>query len=161
RAVKELPISSYVIEWAPILGRSRGGHGEILMRRLKLSTLILLIVILALGFALVVQQRREARLRAALELYRARGQEKLLDRLGEPLSLTYPDGSPLEVVLKQIKSKTRGPRLPSGIPIYADPIGLTEANVTMSSPVKTPATDEELSLGEQLKRIFEPLGLAW
>jgi hypothetical protein len=131
------------------------------MRRLKLSTLILLIVIFSLGLALVAQQRREVRLRAALEMYRDRGQEKLLDRLGEPFSLTYPDGSPLEVVLKQVKSQTRGPRLPSGIPIYADPIGLTEANVTISSPVKTPATKEDLSLGEQLRRIFEPLGLSW
>jgi hypothetical protein len=131
------------------------------MRRLKLGTLILLIVILALGFALVVQQRREARLRSALELYRDRGQEKILDHLAESSALTYPDGSSLEDLLKQIRIQTRGTRLPGGIPIYVDPLGLTEANVTMISPVKALATNEELSLGERLKRILEPLGLAW
>src|SRR4051812_11356276 len=96
---------------------ARRDHGEILMRRLKLSTLILLIVILALGFALVVQQRREARLRSALELYRDRGQEKILDHLAGSSALTYPDGSTLEDLLKQIKNQTRGIRLPGGIPI--------------------------------------------
>jgi hypothetical protein len=138
----------------------RGNHGESLMRRFKLGTLILLIVIFALGLALFVQQRREARLKSALTLYRDRGHEKILEHLIEPIVLVYTDQAPLEDVLKQIKDRTKGARLPNGIPIYVDPIGLTEADLTLISPVKTPATKEELSLGEQLQRILKPLGLA-
>jgi hypothetical protein len=131
------------------------------MRRWRFSTLILLVVILALGFALIVQQRREAELRGALELFRDRGHETLLDRLAEPLALDYPDETPLEVVLKQMKTKTARGRLPGGIPIYVDPIGLSEADATMLSPVKGPKGEERPTLGDELRMILDQLGLAW
>ncbi len=131
------------------------------MRRWRFSTLLLLIVILALGFALVAQQRREAKLRAALDLFRNRGHETMLDRLAEPLALDYPEDAPLEVVLKQIKTRTVRASLPIGIPIYVDPIGLSEADATMLSPVKKPKVEERPTLGEELRMILDPLGLAW
>lgn len=131
------------------------------MRRWNLRTLILVIVVFALGFALFAQQRREARLRSALDLYRDRGHERILDLLDEPLALSYPSDQSLEDVMKQIKTRTKGNRLPSGIPIYVDPIGLSEAGVTMSSPAKPAASPQDRTLGEELTQILEPLGLAW
>ncbi|WP_165250314.1 hypothetical protein [Paludisphaera soli] len=131
------------------------------MRRWRFSTLILLVVIFALAFALAAQQRREARLRMALDVYRDRGQEKILDQLDRPLALDYPEDTPLEVVLKQIKTRTAGAIRPGGMPIYVDPIGLSEADATMRSPVKRPTPEDEPTLGEDLRRILDPLGLAW
>jgi hypothetical protein len=130
------------------------------MRRFKLGTLILWIMVLALVMALFIQQRRERRLQSLLAIYRDRGHEALLDRMTEPVALVYADDTPLEDVLKQIKPRTKGPGLPNGIPIYVDPIGLQEANVSMMSPVKFVAMSEDMPLEEFLRRMLKPLGLA-
>ncbi len=55
--------------------------------------------------------------------------------LDRPLAMTFPQETPLEDVVAYIKSSTRGEHLPDGIPIYVDPVGLTEAEKTMSSPI--------------------------
>lgn len=134
-----------------------------LVRRIRLSTLLLLIMIVALGFGLFVQWRREEQLQATLATYRDTRQEGIFDLLVGPIPLSYPDGAPLDVVLKEIKLQTAGPsaKLPTGIPIYVDPLGLQEAQRTLSSPVKRPSTSEKLSLAEHLRRVLDPLGLAY
>jgi hypothetical protein len=129
--------------------------------RLRLSTLLLLIVIMALGFGLIVQQRKEARLQAALALYRNQAAETILETLEQPIVLAYSNGMTLEDVLKQVKAVTRRPKLPSGVPIYIDPVGLQEAERTLSVPIKTAPPEGELSLREQLRRLLKPLGLAF
>src|SRR5262245_35925911 len=59
------------------------------------------------------------------------------------------------------KASAAQPKLsPAGIPIYVDPIGLSEANKTMTSIVKRPPSDEKLTLREHLKLALKPLGLA-
>ncbi len=131
------------------------------MRRFKLGTLIVWIVILALSLALYIQQRREARLKSALAIYRNRGQEEIQERLAQATSLIYPDETPLEDVLKQVRNLTKGGRLPSGIPIYVDPLGLTEADKTMMTPVKAVRANEYSTLREQLQQILKPLGLGF
>jgi hypothetical protein len=131
------------------------------MRRFKLRTLIVWIVILALTLALFIQQRREARLKAALAIYRNRGQEEIQERLERSTSLIYPDETPLDDVLKQVKNLTKGGSLPSGMPIYVDPLGLTEADKTMMTPVKAVRSDGYLTLREQLQQILKPLGLGF
>ena len=49
----------------------------------------------------------------------------------------------------------------AGIPIYVDPIGLQEAERSMNSTVQRPPSADTLTLGEHLRRILEPLGLAY
>ncbi len=53
------------------------------------------------------------------------------------------------------------PRLTSGIPIYVDPIGLQEAEKSMTSPVRRPPSAEKLTLGKQLKIALDSLDLAY
>ena len=54
--------------------------------------------------------------------------ERLLDALDQPFKLTYPTHAAFEVFLKDIKLHSAGgTKLPAGIPIYVDPIGLSEA----------------------------------
>src|SRR5262249_62038450 len=50
----------------------------------------------------------------------------ILAKLDEPISMSFANETPLEDVLKYIKSATQGPN-DSGIPIYVDPDGLNEA----------------------------------
>jgi len=58
----------------------------------------------------------------------------VLKKLDEPVSMSFANETPLADVLAYIKSATAGPK-DTGIPIYVDPIGLQEADITMTSPV--------------------------
>jgi hypothetical protein len=130
--------------------------------RLRLGTLLLLALAAGLGLGLVVQQRRVARLRAVLAPYRDPRQEAMLDALEAPVPLSWPDDTPLDEVLKQLKARTTGlPGLPAGFPIYVDPLGLQEAEQTLSVQVKALPPGGPLPLAESLRRVLEPLGLAF
>ena len=50
--------------------------------------------------------------------------------------MKFTDETPLEDVIKHIKDSTKSSDMPSGIPIYIDPIGLSEADKTMASPIR-------------------------
>lgn len=56
--------------------------------------------------------------------------------LDRPLRMPFIHETPLEDVIKYIQSKTQGPGMPEGIPIYVDPLGLQEAEKTTSSTVR-------------------------
>ena len=58
----------------------------------------------------------------------------VLKKLDEPVSMSFPNDTPLADVLKYIQSALAGSN-DKGIPIYVDPVGLQEAEVTMTSPV--------------------------
>ncbi len=138
------------------------------MRRIRLVTLILLIVIIAQGLALYVQHRRAEQLRSALLLYRNHAQEEMLDTLEEEYDFAetgwgpaYGKAMPLEDVLMMVKRRTKGTWLPKGFPIYVDPVGLEEAGKTMTSPVGTEPAKGPLRLGDHLRRILKPMGLAY
>jgi hypothetical protein len=60
--------------------------------------------------------------------------QSTLLRLEAPISMSFSNETPLEDVLKYIKSATQGSR-DTGIPIYVDPLGLNEARKSMTSPV--------------------------
>jgi hypothetical protein len=47
------------------------------------------------------------------------------------------------------------------MPIYVDPNGLQEAEVTPTAPVKAQAPDATLPLKIKLQRALDPLGLAF
>lgn len=59
----------------------------------------------------------------------------ILTKLDEPISMSFANETPLEDVLKYIKSATTKSDKDLGIPIYVDPAGLEEAGVTMTSAV--------------------------
>ncbi len=136
-------------------------------QRIRLSSLLLLMVVVTLLVGLYVQKRREAQLRAALSLYRNVKQEGIYDALGlePPIALTYADGDTLDVVLKDFKAQTtknpKIPKLPTGLPIYVDPLGLQEAGISWNALVKRPPSAETLTLGEHLARILDSLALTY
>ncbi len=79
--------------------------------------------------------------------------------------LNWPDESPLSNVVEQIKVCTAGRlspgfQFPLGVPIAVDPVGLERAGRSLRSPVASPPRDPELTLGEKLRAVLEPLGLA-
>ena len=132
------------------------------LRRFRLRTLLLLIIILALIFGLFVQNRREIQLQSTLAMYRNPKTEAIYDALDKPLATTYPDLATLENVLKEVKARTMGKlKLMSGIPIYVDPVGLQEAGQSMTSRVERPLSRDDITLGEQLRHVLEPLGLGY
>jgi hypothetical protein len=55
-------------------------------------------------------------------------------RLEQTISMSFANETPLEDVLKYIKSATQGPN-DTGIPIYVDPQGLVDVEKTLASPV--------------------------
>jgi hypothetical protein len=129
--------------------------------RIRLGTMLLIVVVLAMLVRLFILNRREAKLQAELSAHRNPVAEGIADLMNRPLALTYPDGAPLEQFLKDIKMCSVGqPKLlTAGIPIYVDPIGLSEADKTMTSTVRRPPSDQKLTLGEHLKLALKPLGL--
>jgi hypothetical protein len=134
------------------------------MRHIRPVTVLLLALIVVLGYSLVIRQRREARLRAALALYKVRAKGSLDFVMGSGAALDWPDGTSLDEAIKRIGESTLGGRVFSrGLPVLVDPDGLGEAGRTLDSPVKAPpdaATAGPLSLARELRIILEPLGLA-
>jgi RNA polymerase sigma factor (sigma-70 family) len=82
----------------------------------------------------------------------------LLARLEEPLAMSFPNETPLEDVLKYIKQATSSPNGP-GIPIYIDPVGLQEAEKSMTSPVQLDL--EGIPLRRTLQLMLSQLGLLY
>ncbi len=82
----------------------------------------------------------------------------ILAKLDEPLSMSFPNETPLEDVLKYIKQATQGPN-DTGIPIYVDPVGLQEAEKTMTSPVQLDL--EGVPLKTTLRLLLKQLGLTY
>jgi hypothetical protein len=99
------------------------------------------------------------------------GSEALLDRdertkailtqLNERLTISFPTETPLEDVLKYIKLNTQSEELdlPQGIPIYVDPVGLQEADKTLTSQVTLDL--EGIPLKTSLRLILKQLGLTY
>ena len=62
--------------------------------------------------------------------------QKLIEKLGESVPMSFNEDTPLEDVLKYVKQATKTSAFPDGIPIYVDPIGLQEAEKSMTSTVR-------------------------
>jgi hypothetical protein len=130
--------------------------------RIRLSTMLLLVLMIAVAFRFVVLKRNEVQLRADLAVYRNTQSEAIADLVDQPLTLTYPNQAALAVFLTDIRrNSARGTKLRAGIPIYVDPIGLSEVKKTMASAVEKPSADDKLTLREHLKRVLKPLGLGF
>jgi hypothetical protein len=84
--------------------------------------------------------------------------QAVLQKLDQPISMSFANETPLEDVLKYIKSATQGPN-DTGIPIYVDPVGLDEAKKTMTSPVTLDL--EGVPLRITLRLLLKQLGLTY
>ena len=106
-----------------------------------------------------LSERRIKRYGTAVDLVSRDAKTKsIIAKLDEPVSLNFPEDTPLSDVLKYIKDATQGAN-DSGIPIYVDPIGLADAEQTMSSPVKINL--DGVPLKTTLKLMLNQLGLIY
>lgn len=80
-------------------------------------------------------------------------------RLQQPANLPFKDETPLEDVVKFIRTSTQGPDSPSGIPIYVDPIGLQEAEKTLQSPITLEM--EGITLASGLDLMLKQIGMSY
>ncbi len=82
-------------------------------------------------------------------------------RLDDVVSMNFPNETPLEDVLKYIKSSTSKDKggLAKGIPIYLDPIGLSEAEKTPASVISLDL--EGVPLRTTLRLALDQLGLMY
>ncbi len=60
----------------------------------------------------------------------------ILAELSKPLPLSFSQETPLDDVIAYIKQSTKSTAFPEGIPTYVDPMGLQEADKTMTSTVR-------------------------
>jgi len=82
----------------------------------------------------------------------------VLAKLEETVSMSFPNETPLEDVLKYIKQATQGSN-DAGIPIYVDPLGLQEADRTLTSPIQLDL--EHVPLRRTLQLLLGQLGLVY
>jgi Domain of unknown function (DUF4139)/N-terminal domain of unknown function (DUF4140) len=85
--------------------------------------------------------------------------QRIAAELGKQMTMSFPQETPLEDVLKYIKSNTQGRAFPDGIPIYVDPIGLQTAEKTLSSPVTLDLS--HVPLRTTLKLLLQQLDLTY
>ena len=131
-----------------------------------MSTLLLLTVVVVLLVGLYDQKRRQALLLDRLSYYRNLRDEGIYDALKLPGgSLIYLDDVAVGCRTQEDPGPTtknpKVPKLTAGIPIYVDPLGLQEAEVSLNSRVKRPPSADTPTLGEHLARILDSLGLVY
>ena len=106
-----------------------------------------------------VSERRIKRYGRAVDLFdRDLKTKGILAKLEEPVSMSFPNETPLEDVLKYIRSATQGPN-DAGIPIYVDPVGLQEVEKTLQSPIQLDL--EGVPLKTTLRLLLKQLGLTY
>jgi hypothetical protein len=81
-------------------------------------------------------------------------------RLQEPITVSFPDESPFEDFLKSFKEATRDrEKKEPGIAIYVDPVGMNEAEKTMTSPIVLDLVD--IPAATALELVLRQLGLKY
>jgi len=83
----------------------------------------------------------------------------ILEKLEEPIAMSFLEEAPLEDVLKYIHQATTNSTY-QGIPIYVDPIALQEAEKTMTSTVRNMDV-EGVPLRRTLQLLLKQLDLAY
>jgi RNA polymerase sigma factor (sigma-70 family) len=79
--------------------------------------------------------------------------------LEKPLAMAFASETPLEDVIKYIRSATQEPGMDQGLPIYLDPTGLQETDKTASSPVTLSL--EGIKLKTTLRLMLKQIGLGY
>ena len=82
----------------------------------------------------------------------------IVAKLAESVPMLFQDDTPLDGVLKYIKAATKGPA-DSGIPIYVDPVGLQEAEKSLTSTIRIGV--EGVPLRRTLRLLLRQLDLTY
>jgi hypothetical protein len=107
-----------------------------------------------------ISEKRIARWGKAVDLYERDAKTKMIiQKLEEPISMSFAEDTPLEDVLKYVKQATTTANY-QGIPIYVDPIGLQEAEKSMTSTVRNMDL-EGVPLKVTLKLLLKQLDLTY
>jgi hypothetical protein len=85
--------------------------------------------------------------------------QAILEKLNLPISMSFSAETPLEDVLKYVKQATSSSTY-AGIPIYVDPVGLQEAEKSMTSTVRNMDVDG-VPLKTTLKLLLSQLELTY
>jgi RNA polymerase sigma factor (sigma-70 family) len=85
--------------------------------------------------------------------------QQILAKLDEPISMSFSEETPLEDVIKYVKQATTT-KTYSGIPIYLDPLGLQDANKSMTSTVRN-LDLEGVPLRRTLQLLLQQLDLIY
>ena len=83
---------------------------------------------------------------------------QIIEKLDEPISMSFANETPLDDFLKYIKQATTTPTY-NGIPIYIDPVGLQEAERSITSTIQIDL--EGVPLRRTLQLALTQLGLAY
>ncbi len=83
---------------------------------------------------------------------------KIIEKLEEPISMSFANETPLDDILKYVKQATTTPTY-SGIPIYVDPIGLQEAERSLQSTIQIDL--EGVPLRRTLQLALAQIGLVY
>jgi hypothetical protein len=86
--------------------------------------------------------------------------QRIIVELSKPLSMPFGAETSLAELIKYVKSSTKGPAFADGIPIYVDPIGLSEADKSMASTVSNVQV-EGVPLRTTLKLLLNQLDLTY
>jgi hypothetical protein len=85
--------------------------------------------------------------------------ELIREQLNEPLSMPFPNQTSFQDVIKYIKTATRAPKLPDGIPIYIDPQGLKAAAIKEDARIVINL--EGVKIKTSLRLLLKQLGLGY
>ncbi len=106
-----------------------------------------------------LSERRITRYGKAVDVFERDDRTKsILAKLDQPIAMSFPNETPLEDVLKYIKTATQDAN-DTGIPIYVDPLGMQEADKTLTSPVSIDL--EGVPLKRTLRLLLKQLGLTY
>jgi hypothetical protein len=83
----------------------------------------------------------------------------VIGKLDDRVPMKFPDETALDDILKHIKQSTTSSEFPNGIPIYVDPLGLQEAEKSLTSTVQIDL--EGVPLRRTLQLVLKQLGLAY
>ena len=96
--------------------------------------------------------------RGVLDAVEARNRP-ILDALEQKVVMAFPDKTPLEDVLKYVRTATKGDGLPNGVAIFVDPDSISDPELTMRKVVVLKADD--LALKQSLTLILRQVDLTW
>jgi len=106
-----------------------------------------------------LSERRIVRYGKAVDVFERDAKTRSIQaKLDQPIAMSFPNETPLEDVLKYIKTATQDAN-DTGIPIYVDPLGMQEADKTLTSPVSIDL--EGVPLKRTLRLLLKQLGLTY
>lgn len=83
----------------------------------------------------------------------------ILADLEKPISMKFPDDTPLADVISYLRETTKSAAFPEGLPIYVDPQGLQDSDKTMASTVAIEL--EGIPLKTTLTLLLRQLGMVY